>query len=736
MNIENLSRREFLQSSALLSAGLMVGCSGAGMMPLTGEPGNGQISAWLHIAEDGTVTYQVPSSEMGQGALTGLTMIVAEELDADWGKMNTQFAPLNSEFNNPMWMSQNTGGSGSVMGFWEPMRQLGATARLMLVMAAAQVLNASPDEFTTQNGEVIHRNGQRLQYGELVGVASGLKPPKEKEVSLKTPDQFKIIGQPKGRLDTPDKVQGKTGYGIDVQIPNMHVATLVLSPTIGGDVESYDAQAALAVPGVKAVVQIPKDITAEQQAAGVAVVADSYATALKASRLLSVKWNPGEFADLSTESIRKDMHDTLDDLKTPDLSGFEKSFEVEYETPYLSHSPLEPMNATARVSESLCEVWAPCQNQTIAGKFAKKVTGLDKDQIQVNTTYLGGGFGRRLEADYVAYAVFVAKQTGLPVKLIWSREQDTKHGFYRPASIVRFQVGLDGDGHPAVWNGQLTVPAFLGRFMGQIIPATKILPIDSLLKSANAMGMSQGFMDPSPFPYWVDDFDMKVKLSKSPVPTGNHRAVAHSYTGFYAESAIDEAAHLAGEDPYQYRKTLLEKIDEKDKDEKHQRLVNVMDQVAEKAGWGRQPRGRAQGMAIAHANGSFVGYVAEVSVSDSKQVTVHKVTAVVDCGIAVNPDTVRAQFEGGVFWGMAAVFTEEITISNGQVDQSNFYDYRTLYTRHMPEVEVHIVNSAQAPTGVGEPPIPPLPPAITNAIFAATGERLRRLPISHSGYTI
>lgn len=726
----SISRRLFLGKSMALGTSLLVGCSTSGIRLLhVGEMEKGDnhdIDAWLHLAVDGTVTYRCPSSEMGQGALTGLAMIVAEELDADWNNFKTEFAPLGSGFANPMWMSQNTGGSGSISGYWEPMRKLGASTRQLLLSAAAKKWNVRVDECKTASGWVIHNSGKRLNYGELAVAAAQLDIPKE--VALKDPKDFKLIGKPIPRLDTPIKVNGTAVYGIDVQIPNLHIASLMLSPTVGGDVESYDEEAALKIKGVKAIVRIPKNVAIEQQPAGVAVVASSYPVAMKALQALNVKWDAGKHQNLNSESIAGQMRSELDKMEKPDLKDFKNQIDVEYSVPYLSHCPLEPMNATAHVTDDLCQIWAPCQNQTIAASFAKTLTQMADHQIKLETTYLGGGFGRRLEADYVAFAVYVSQQSKVPVKLIWSREEDIKHDYYRPPSVARFQIGLNEQGFPKLWNAQLTAPPLMGRFLRNLFPITKYLPIDTLVGDEYAApGMTKSRLDLTPFPYPVEDFNIDIELSDIPIPTGNLRAVGHSYTGFFVESAIDEAAVLVKKDPYLYRRELLK--NQKDH-------LAVLDRVAKEANWGKPPKGRSQGIAVFHANGSFIAQVAEVSVDQSKKVKVHKVTVAFDCGTAVNPDLVRSQCEGGIFWAMGGFFTEEITFTNGKVDQNNFYDYIVLKTKDMPQVDVHIMESSKHPTGVGEPPVAPLPAAIANAIYAATGERLRDLPISKSGYTI
>ncbi|WP_419812107.1 molybdopterin cofactor-binding domain-containing protein [Bacterioplanoides sp.] len=752
--MSHLSRRSFLKVSVLYSSGLLASCSSA-LMPLSSSitdpdsnsqtPHNSETShnsetnTWLHIDEQGVITYQLPSVEMGQGVQTGLAMIVAEELDADWSQIRTEFATNHPAFHNPMLFAQMTAASRSVWAFWEPMRVLGVSVRQMLTEAAAAQWQVSVDTCHTDRGWVVHTSGKKLSYGELAQYASQLTPPRNP--TLKQPQDFKLIGQSLPRLDIPLKTAGQASYGIDVKVPDARIASIRLCPTLEGDLVSYNADKALALPGVEQVIAIPKDLTNQFQPAGIAVVADSYFTAQKALQLIDIQWHDGQYAQLSSDDIYANMRSTLDRMPQGDTRDFPKALTVEYQTPFLTHAPLEPMNATARVSDSHCDVWAPTQNTSAAEKCAEILTGLSRQQITIHTPYLGGGFGRRLEIDYVAYAVYVAQQSQVPVKLIWSREEDMKHGFYRPASVARFQIGLADDGYPTRWHSQITAPNYFGRFQTLTMPWTQYLPIDSMTKGTVASGMTDSLIATGPFPYAIDDFDMAVELADLPVPTGNHRAVMHSYTGFYAESVVDEAAHLAGIDPYQYRRQLLLNTlkqsnwlaNQKGLD--HQRLLTVLDRAAQEAGWGEQASDRHQGIALSFSNKTCVAQVVELSVDEQKKVTVHQVTAVVDCGIAVNPDSIKAQFEGGIFWALCGTFSEELTLSNGQVEQNNFYDYQTLYTRHMPQVNVHIIASAEPPSGVGEPAIPALIPALTNAIFHATGERIRRLPIKHYGYS-
>ncbi len=716
--IIHLNRRDFLKYTLIGSAGLLIGCT-TSIKPVssskTGEEVYGlNVKAWLHISPEGVVTYQVPSAEMGQGVLTALTMIVAEELDADWEKMNPQFAPKNPAFGTTLG-AQVTGGSSTIKNYWEPMRELGASARAMLVEAAALQWGVSPTECRTDNGFVIHSSGQKLHYGELAERASQISPPSHP--GLKNPKDFKLIGHPIPRKDTPLKVTGQAQYGVDVQLDDLLIATLALSPVFGGQVKRYNEEAAMNSKGVVAVVPIP---------GGVAVVADSYWHALKGVEALKIEWDEGKNRHMSTESINQEMISVLNKMESAKFPKPIQTLQLEYSTQFLCHAPLEPMNCTAYVTENTCELWVPTQNFNITAIVASRISGVPQDQIKINRTYLGGGFGRRLEGDFVEFAVHASKAVKKPVKLIWSREEDLQHSFYRSGSKVRFQLGLDDQGVLQHWHCQLASPFHLERTMDENLPAVAWFPYTKLFGDPSvANGMSQGVFDPNPFPYQIEDFNLDIELLDLPIPMGSHRSVMHSYTGFYKESAMDEAAHAAGKDPYEYRRMFLKK-------EPNQ--LRVLDLAAQKANWGKAPTGRFQGISLHKSFMTSVAEVAELSVADDGKVTIHKITAVVDCGLVVNPEIVKAQIEGGIFWALTATFTEEITFRNGRVQQSNFHDYQTLRTKDAPVVDVHIVTSQEPPTGVGEPGVPPLPAAITNAIFAATGKRARNLPLSKEGF--
>ena len=706
--ILNMSRRGFIQSSLLTASGLLLGCtpSPTALSYRTENtlPKTDAVATWLHIDPEGVVTVLVPSSEMGQGVASSLPMLVAEELEVDWQKVQIEFAPLNAAYNNPEFFMQGTGGSNSIKVWSEPLRKTGATAREMLKMAAAQQWGIPVTQCTTANGAVRNAQGQSLPYGQLAEAAATLEPPKE--VPLKSPDQFRFLGQPLKRLDTPCKVDGTCEFGIDVTVPGMVYATVAQSPVFGGTVKQMDKAAAMASAGVEAIVEVPN---------GVAVVADSYWHAKKGLSALQVQFDAGRNAQLNDATISQKFREILDAEGKRAFPTAHQTLDLEYQVPYLAHATMEPMNFTAHVQKDHCDLWGPTQVQTLSAKTVEAITGLSEDQITLHTTYLGGGFGRRAELDFVEQAVTISQAVQKPVKLIWSREEDTQHDFYRQAAMMRLQLGLDAQGNLQNWAHQFVSPSLLERYFEVWAPAAiNWLPITGLTGDA----MVQEGATENSLPYAIPEVDLQFDLAVIPVPVGVWRSVAHSYNGFFIESAVDEAAHAAGEDPYQYRRRML-------KDDPRHRLV--LDLAAEKAGWGKASEGRFQGIALHKSFDTYVCEVAEVSLEP--ELKVHRVVAAVDCGVVVNPNTVIAQIESGIVYGLVAALQGEINIEKGRVVQSNFHDYPMLTLANTPEIEVHIVSSQEPSTGVGEPGTPPIAPAVTNAIFAASGQRIRTLPI-------
>lgn len=641
---------------------------------------------------------------MGQGVYTALPMLVAEELEADWSKIQIETSPIGGVYKNPLLGMQATGGSTSVRSRWQMLRIAGATAREMLIEAAAKQWQVKPQDCHAANSKVIHSaSGKTLSYGQLVEAAAQLAPPDSPK--LKSPSEFKIIGKPTKRLDTPAKVDGSAQFGIDVKVPNMLIATIKQSPVFGGKVKHYNEAAAKTIKGVKAVVEIPN---------GVAVVAENYWQAKKGLDALNVRFAETEYDNIDTASITKVLQQGLTekgavahssgDVQAA-LKAAKTTLEAEYSVPFLAHATMEPMNCTADVRKDSCEVWVGTQIQDGAQQVAAKVTGLPKEKIAVHTTYLGGGFGRRTESDFVAQAVLLSKAVGQPIKLVWSREEDTQHDFYRPAMITKFTAGLDNNGMPT---------AFKARIVGQSV-FQRVFPgmVKNGLDPAAVEGIAELGYD---IPNQYTDYVMK----KTHVPVGFWRSVGHSHNAFFVESFIDEMAHSSGKNPYQLRRALLSK---------KPRFIKVLETLADKSAWEKPAaKGRYRGMAIHNSFGSIVGEVAEISVNDRGDVTVHRVVCVVDCGIAVNPSTIKAQMESAIVFGLSAL-KEAITLKNGRVEQSNFHDFPVLPMAEMPQVDVHIIPSEDKPGGVGEPGTPPIVPAVTNAIFAATGKRIRSLPL-------
>ena len=699
-----LKRRSFIKSSTLAATSLIIGFTYDPQKSLAAKTKiKNELGIWIRISSDDTITLIVPSSEMGQGVNTSLPMIIAEELDANWESIRTETAPANSDYKNPEGFGpQITGGSNSVKGFWNLLQETGAAAREMLVTAAAQKWNVPLEECDTKLGNVIHKyTNKKLSYGNLAVAASKIEVPSSP--TTKSKETYYLVGKSIQRIDVPEKVTGAAKFGIDIRLPEMLFATVRQSPIFGGDILSLDEVAAKAIRGVKAVVAVPN---------GIAVVADNTWRAKKGMDALNPQFTGGETTKLSSQNIHNKLITALDEEGKAKIDT-EKSLDLEYEVPFLAHSTLEPMNCTASVKGSSCEVWVPTQNQGMSMDVTKEITGLNDEQIKINTTLLGGGFGRRSETDFVTQAVTISKSLSKPVQVTWMREEDMQHDFYRPACISRFQIGLNKEGLPIQWENQLAGPSILKRFV-------------------SAMGWF-GF-DPTSteganeLPYTIPDFNFDYSLVDTGVPVGFWRSVGSSYNAFFTECAIDEAAILANQDPYEYRLKLL-------KDQP--RYLKVLEKVAKNANWGEPlPKNHGLGLAIHKSFGSIVSTVIKVSSNASGIIKLKKAWIVIDCGKVVNPDIVKAQMEGGFIFGLSAALGEEITLKDGRVEQSNFHDYSILRLKGSPKISVEIIESGSEIGGVGEPAVPLAAPALTNAIFSASGERIRSLPLSKHGIMI
>jgi len=701
----DVTRREFLQVASAAGASLVIGFTLPGCAPAGAPPGPPlEPNAWLRIGTDESILVIVDRSEMGQGVTTSLPMLLAEELEADWSKVRIEFAPADPKYNNLLFGMQGTGGSSSIRAAYTALRQAGAAAREVLISAAAQTWNVAREECRAENGAVVHTGGRRLTYGHLVATAMTLPVPTD--VPLKEPADWKIVGTRVPRLDTPPKVDGSAQFGIDVTLPGMLVAVVARCPVFGGSVANFDPAAAQAVPGVRRVVQI---------SSGVAVVADGYWPAKTGRDALQVSWNEGPNAAASSASISRLLaeragrpgvrarHDGNPDAALP---GAARRVEADYETPFLAHATMEPMNATAHVRPDGVDIWAPTQFQTGAHQLGAAVGGVPPEQVKVHTTYLGGGFGRRFELDFIQEALETSKAVEAPVKVVWSREDDVRHEWYRPASYHRVRAGLDASGQPVAWTHRVVAPSIMIR----IFPDT----VQNNLDGEAVEGAVE-------MPYAVPNVHVDYVMADTGIPVGFWRSVNHSFTAFAVESFVDELAHAAGKDPYEYRRALLANAP---------RYLRVLELAATRAGWGSAlPDGVFRGIAVHKAFESYVAQVAEVSVGSDGTVRVHRVVCAIDCGPVVNPDTVEAQMQSGIVYGLTAALHGEIGIERGRVVQGNFHDYPMLLLAGMPRVEVHIVPSTDSQGGVGEPGTPPIAPAVCNAIFAATGKRIRKLPI-------
>ncbi|MGA7748743.1 MAG: xanthine dehydrogenase family protein molybdopterin-binding subunit [Gallionella sp.] len=718
---QNPSRRQFLKDSAALMGGLVIGfylpmkggrayAADAPPKPKPVYPPN----AFIRIANDDSITIVVNKSEMGQGVYTSLPMLIAEELEADWSRIRVESAPVAAVYNHTGFGMQMTGGSSSIPSSWEQLRRVGASARILLIRAAAQQWGVPESECHAENSQVIHAgSGKKSSYGKLADAAAKLPLPDN--AALKPPKDFKLIGKPTKRLDTPAKINGSAQFGLDVYQPGVLTVLIARSPVFGGKVKSFDATEARKLAGVQGVYQVPT---------GIAVAAAGFWTAKTARDLLEIEWDEGLGAALSTTRMRAEF---LELAKAPGavarkdgdiLQGFKdahKSVSAEYEIPYLAHAAMEPLNVVVDLKPGHCVIWTGTQMQTVDCAMAAKTAGLKPEQVEIHTTFLGGGFGRRANprSDFVIEAVQVAMAVGKPVKVVWAREDDMRGGNYRPMWADHIEAAIAKDGKPLAWKHTI---------VGQSIVADTFFEGFLTKNGVDATSVEGA----ATLPYMIPNLQVELHSPKNVVPVQWWRSVGHSHTAFVVETMIDELAHLAGTDPVAYRLDILPAAS---------RYRGVLQLAAEKAGWGKKklPADHAYGLAVHKSFDSYVAEIAEVSLENGK-IRVHRVIAAVDCGMVINPDGVRQQIEGGIVYGLSAALHGAITLENGRVMQSNFHDYAPLRFSEMPQVEVHIVASSEPPTGIGEPGTPPIAPAVANALFTLTGKRMRRMPFDRESF--
>ncbi|OWW20701.1 xanthine dehydrogenase family protein molybdopterin-binding subunit [Noviherbaspirillum denitrificans] len=741
----NPSRRRFLLGGLGVTGALIIGW---GLMPprqrldpdypFPAQEGEVRLNGWIKLGPDGTVTVAMPQCEMGQGVYTALPMLVAEELDVPLSSVTLERAPIDKIFGNVaaiqdglpfhpdgagtfkdavIWLTGKTarelglmitGGSSSVKDAWGPMREAGATARAMLVTASAKEWGVQPAQCRTENGMVFHGE-KKASYAELAARAVHSTPD---NIRLKDPKDFRLIGKPQPRRDSAAKVNGTAVFGLDPRPEGLLYAAVKMSPTIGGTVRKVDGDAVKGMPGVVRVVDFSG---AAPGMAGVAVIAASLWQARKATDALPVDWDPGPNASLSTDGVFRELSSQLDSdagftyhqSGEPDPGRTAvKQLSAEYRAPFLAHATMEPVNCTAQVKDGKVTLWASTQVPSIAADTAARVAGVNRDDVTVNVTYIGGGLGRRLEVEMIAQGVAIAAQAGgKPVQVIWSREQDIAHDFFRPAALARFSASLDNAGNVVAYENRIAS----GAIAHQVLARTF-----GLIGAGPDKTTAEGAFD---MPYEFAHQKIAHVTVPTPVPIGYWRSVGHSHNAFFKESFVDELAHAAGREPVEFRRSLLQR---------HPRHLAVLDTAIAKAG--KPAPGRAHGVALHPSFGSIVAQVVEVSV-EGTEIRVHKVTCVIDCGLPVNPNIIAQQMESGVVFGLSAALFGEVTIKDGMVEQKNFHDYPVLRMNQVPHVETIVMKSAEPPQGVGEPGTPPIAPAVANAVFALTGKRLRSLPL-------
>jgi len=705
-----LSRRKFLHVGAAAGGGLLLSLSLPPLAHRKAEAADADEfvpNAFIRIDNDGQIVLTMPYVEMGQGTYTSIPMLIAEELEVNLKHVRLEHAPPNEKlYANPLLGVQATGGSTAIRAAWKPMREAGAVARTMLESAAAKRWNVDPASCRAQSGEVIHApTGRRIKYGELAADAAHLPVPEN--VALKRPEDFKLIGSPAKRLDTPAKVNGTAVFGIDARPPSVKIATLAQSPVFGGHVKSVNDAAAKAVKGVHQIVRLDD---------AVAVVADHFWAAKKGLAALMIEWDDGPHAKLNTDDIAAELEkatlnsgpvaQNIGDVDKAMASAVTK-IEAIYQVPFLAHGTMEPMNCTVHVRKDGCEIWVGSQVIGRVQAAAAKSTGLSLDKVVAHNHLIGGGFGRRLEVDGVIRAVQIAQHVDGPVKVVWTREEDIQHDMYRPYWFDRISAGLDEKGMPIAWNHRYAGSSVIARWLPPAF--NNGLDPDSTEGAISLV-------------YALPNMHVEYLRVEPPgIPTAFWRSVGPSHNVFVSESFMDELAAAAKQDAVAYRRALLDKAP---------RAKAVLDLAAQKAGWGQAlPERVGRGVSLQFVFGTYMAQVAEVEVSKSGAVRVRRVVCAVDCGTVVNPDTTRAQIEGAIIFGITAALHGEITLRDGRIEQANFDTYQMLRMNEAPVIEVYIIESSEPPGGMGEPGTSAIVPAVTNAIFAATGKRLRKLPV-------
>lgn len=729
---EGLPRREFLRLTVGSSGALLVGFTlegtvlGQALPGLSDEAAEKRPEGWLKIHPDNTVTIFVNRPEMGQGTMTAMPLLVAEELDLELEQVRAEMAPYTPFFDRSP-LVYTVGGSGSVRTSWKPLRRVGATLRRMLLQAAAARWNVDVAGCTTRAGQVIHKSSRRhLPYCDLIQALPSMPVPGD--VPLKPPEEFRLLGKPQPRLDTPAKTRGEPLFGIDVEIPNLLVGVVARPPVFEADLVKLDDSRARTLSGVRHVVRL---------GSRVGVVAEDFWSALKGRRALSLTWKGGASRGRHSGEISKQLRDAAAKT-TPHFVPFQKgnvedafkeaahSVRAEYEVPYQAHAAMEPMTCTAHVREGACDLWVPVQSAGFAAGLAARISGLDRGKVRVHPCYMGGSFGRKFTSDYISDAVELSRATSRPVKVIWTREDDIRHARYRPVMFSRMEAALDSKGRPLGWQHLFVGPSFRVQFGG----------LESVRRRGKGYDSSTvGGAAPPMYP--VPNIRVSQRYEDPGVPVMWWRSVANSFTAFFVESFIDELAHAAAIDPVTYRLDLLRSSQINDLQAtgrdfppfRPQKMARVIELAAARSGWKkfRSPK-RALGLAAHYSFGTFVAQVVEVSVV-TDGIKVHRVHCVVDCGQTVNPNTVEAQMEGSIIFGLTAALKSSITIKDGHVEQSNFDDFPILRIDEIPEIDVHIVPGHDDPGGVGEPGLPPVAPALANAVFRLTGKRIRKLPI-------